>query len=255
MIQNPEPCPDRRRVLAAWARNLGRPRDGGFFGGIAASERRGEGFSPLWDLRHLLRLCRAGRVSAGPGRQTRPQSREVLTMTPDNPNRRRFVLHSLRATGVLACLAWVDTWSAGKPASKNWSGKSIPPAAIACGNCATQCVLDESAVKCVHNFGMCGYCNLCTGYFEPNASSLPPARKTSFAPTGAIIRQGVEDPYYEYRIDEPLCIGCGKCVKGCNRVWQRLPPTPGTARPLRELQPMFHCPGLPFASFRAPARS
>ena len=26
----------------------------------------------------------------------------------------------------------------------------------------------------------------------------------------------VEDPYYEYTIDETLCIGCGKCVKGCS---------------------------------------
>jgi Na+-translocating ferredoxin:NAD+ oxidoreductase subunit B len=32
---------------------------------------------------------------------------------------------------------------------------------------------------------------------------------------GAIKRTYVEDPYYEYTIDEPLCIGCGKCVKGC----------------------------------------
>jgi electron transport complex protein RnfB len=35
-------------------------------------------------------------------------------------------------------------------------------------------------------------------------------------PTGAIKRTFVEDPYYEYTIDKTLCIGCGKCVKGCN---------------------------------------
>ncbi|HQC51652.1 MAG TPA: 4Fe-4S binding protein, partial [Lentisphaeria bacterium] len=23
------------------------------------------------------------------------------------------------------------------------------------------------------------------------------------------------DPYFEYKINEELCIGCGKCVKGC----------------------------------------
>jgi electron transport complex protein RnfB len=32
---------------------------------------------------------------------------------------------------------------------------------------------------------------------------------------GAIRRTLVEHPYYEYRIDESLCVGCGKCVKGC----------------------------------------
>jgi len=34
-----------------------------------------------------------------------------------------------------------------------------------CGRCATQCVLEQSAVKCVHSFDMCGYCRLCTVYF------------------------------------------------------------------------------------------
>ncbi|MHC4761400.1 MAG: hypothetical protein ACYS9H_08680 [Planctomycetota bacterium] len=36
---------------------------------------------------------------------------------------------------------------------------------MGCGNCATHCVLNESAVKCVHAYAMCGYCDLCTGYF------------------------------------------------------------------------------------------
>jgi len=29
------------------------------------------------------------------------------------------------------------------------------------------------------------------------------------------VRTFVENPYFEYEIDEELCIGCGKCVKGC----------------------------------------
>ena len=36
-------------------------------------------------------------------------------------------------------------------------------------------------------------------------------------PTAAIRRSYVEDPYFEYTIDEQLCIGCAKCVEGCNR--------------------------------------
>lgn len=91
-----------------------------------------------------------------------------------------------------------------------------PYKCIACGNCATYCVLEESAVKCVHAFAMCGYCELCTGFFEPEPSALNSGAENLLCPTGAIIRNKIEDPYHEYTIDEPLCIGCGKCVKGCN---------------------------------------
>ena len=91
-----------------------------------------------------------------------------------------------------------------------------PYKCIACGNCATYCVLEESAVKCVHAFAMCGYCELCTGYFEAEPAALNSGAENLLCPTGAIVRNKIEDPYHEYTIDEPLCIGCGKCVKGCN---------------------------------------
>jgi Na+-translocating ferredoxin:NAD+ oxidoreductase subunit B len=84
-----------------------------------------------------------------------------------------------------------------------------------CGKCATECVLELSAVKCVHSFDMCGYCQLCTGYFEPQPNRLNTAAENQLCPTGAIERQFIEDPYYEYTINEPLCVGCAKCVKGC----------------------------------------
>ena len=90
-----------------------------------------------------------------------------------------------------------------------------PHKCVACGNCATKCVLEESAVKCVQVYGMCGYCNLCTGYFPPEPVALDTSAENQLCPTGAIIRNFVEDPYYEYTIDELLCTGCGKCVKGC----------------------------------------
>ena len=90
-----------------------------------------------------------------------------------------------------------------------------PEKCIACGHCATYCVLRESAVKCVHSFAMCGYCELCTGFFNPSPNDLTTAAENVLCPTGAIVRRFVEDPYFEYTIDQNLCIGCGKCVKGC----------------------------------------
>jgi electron transport complex protein RnfB len=62
---------------------------------------------------------------------------------------------------------------------------------------------------------MCGYCNLCTGYFEPQPNALNTGAENQLCPTGAIERKFIEDPYFEYHIDEPKCIGCAKCVKGC----------------------------------------
>lgn len=90
-----------------------------------------------------------------------------------------------------------------------------PDRCIQCGNCATHCVRTESAVKCVHSYAMCGYCELCTGFFEADAAELTSAAENQLCPAGAIVRTFVEDPYYEYTIDEELCIGCGKCVQGC----------------------------------------
>ena len=109
---------------------------------------------------------------------------------------------------------------AGILASKNRKTETVwqldPDKCVACGNCATYCVLEQSAVKCVHAYVMCGYCNLCTGFFLPEPRELDTGAENQLCPTGAIKRSFVEDPYYEYTIDEPLCIGCGKCVKGCN---------------------------------------
>ena len=90
-----------------------------------------------------------------------------------------------------------------------------PHKCIQCGNCATYCVLGTSAVKCVHAFTMCGYCELCFGYFRPRTHNLDTGAENQLCPTGALIRTYVDAPYYQYEIDKELCIGCGKCVKGC----------------------------------------
>ena len=90
-----------------------------------------------------------------------------------------------------------------------------PSVCVQCEKCSQNCVLPHSAVKCVHSYSMCGYCDLCSGYLEPGAKSRDTAAENRLCPTGAISRTFIEDPYFEYSINEELCIACGKCVKGC----------------------------------------
>ena len=120
--------------------------------------------------------------------------------------------------GTCAGRAWCglrNRLSRGHVASLPTVWQLDPAKCVQCGQCATHCVLNLSAVKCVHAYAMCGYCKLCFGYFQPGANALTSDAENQICPTGAIKRTFVEDPYYEYTIDESLCIGCGKCVKGC----------------------------------------
>lgn len=90
-----------------------------------------------------------------------------------------------------------------------------PSKCIQCGRCATNCVLTPSAVKCTHVYAMCGYCDLCGGYLKPDTKVISTAAENQLCPTNAIRRKFIEEPFFEYEIDEALCNGCGKCVKGC----------------------------------------
>lgn len=91
-----------------------------------------------------------------------------------------------------------------------------PAKCVHCGRCADSCVLSPSAVKCFHVYDMCGYCDLCGGYFRPGTKNLSTAAENQLCPTAAIERKFIEEPFFEYHINKDLCIGCAKCVKGCS---------------------------------------
>lgn len=130
--------------------------------------------------------------------------------------RRRFLktLGAVLAGGsIVGASAVLARKAKGREASLYW--QIDPGKCTQCGRCETHCVLPVSAVKCIHANRVCGYCDLCGGYYRSNAKDLNTAAENMLCPTGAIKRVFIEDPYFEYTIDESLCNGCGKCVKGC----------------------------------------
>jgi electron transport complex protein RnfB len=131
------------------------------------------------------------------------------------PSRRSFLAAAAR--GLFALLAgglfgaWAVRPARGRP--RVW--QIDPFRCVQCGRCATSCVLSPSAVKLVHAFPICGYCKLCFGFFRAEQQALNEGAENQRCPTGAIGRRLIEDPYYEYTIDESRCIGCGRCARGC----------------------------------------
>lgn len=140
-------------------------------------------------------------------------------MTQQSPNlsRRNFLSLAARAGTTLALGGILGTLIAQQraAATQGTVWQLDPAKCIQCGKCATACVLHVSAVRCFHTYAICGYCDLCTGYFEPDAPNLTTAAENQLCPTAAIKRTFIEDPYFEYSIDRDACIGCSKCVKGC----------------------------------------
>ena len=133
----------------------------------------------------------------------------------DQPNvsRRDFLSTAVRGAGLLAAGGMVGAVAAQTHAATVW--QIDPFKCTQCGKCATDCVLNPSAARCLNVFPMCGYCKLCTGYFEPEPNALTEGAENQICPTGALRRKWVEDQYYEYTVDADTCIGCAKCVKGC----------------------------------------
>lgn len=130
-------------------------------------------------------------------------------------SRREFINQSLRISAGIA-LGGIAVVLVKDSTSEDLVWQLDPKKCIQCGRCATNCVVTPSAVKCVHVYDMCGYCDLCGGYFKPGTKELTTGAENQLCPTGAIQRKFVEDPFFEYQIVEELCIGCGKCVAGCD---------------------------------------
>lgn len=130
---------------------------------------------------------------------------------------RRNFLRKCGAAAIGLSIVGVGSYLAKRSLTlENMTWQIDPAKCTNCGRCETECVLKISAVKCIHASPVCGYCDLCGGYFRQSIKTLTTAAENLICPTGAIQRRFVEEPYFEYTIDETLCNGCGKCAKGCN---------------------------------------
>lgn len=129
-------------------------------------------------------------------------------------NRRNFIQNGVRLS-LLLSLGTISVAALRKVTTDDYVWQIDPFECTQCGRCATECVMKPSAVKCIHAYALCGYCDLCGGYLKPDANARTTAAENQLCPTAAIERRFIEEPYFEYHIIEDLCIGCAKCVKGC----------------------------------------
>lgn len=156
--------------------------------------------------RNGMRRMRRGADMSAPAR--RGQEGEI--MSDGKPLSRREFVRVAAAAGLGGA-----AWAAARPAGGATVWQLDPEKCVQCGRCATHCVLNPSAVKCVHSYEICGYCDLCGGYLQPGAAVRDTGAESQLCPVSAIKRTFIEDPFFQYTIDEDLCVGCGKCVKGC----------------------------------------
>jgi len=128
---------------------------------------------------------------------------------------RRDFLRRCFGGAVGAAVAGIAAAAAKRAKAEDYVWQIDPHKCTQCGLCATECVLNPSAVKCVHAYELCWYCDLCGGYHQSYTRETDTAAEHQLCPTSAISRTYIENPFYKYDIDEEKCIGCGLCVKGC----------------------------------------
>ena len=131
-------------------------------------------------------------------------------------SRRQAVKTILRGAAFVVLGGWVVTLF-GRSRRRNTVWQIDPSKCIQCGRCEVNCVLETSAVKCVHEFPICGFCERCFAYYDPSAKSFETGGENQLCPVGALDRKLVQDPYYEYTVNGELCVACGRCVKGCGQ--------------------------------------
>lgn len=133
--------------------------------------------------------------------------------------RRKFLADGARVAGAVLFGAAAGFAAVRRAGEETLVWQLDPDECMACGNCATHCVLDISAVKAVQFYPLCAMCDVCTGYFDPSHVHRDTGAENQLCPTGAVLRTFIVEeggvPRFEYPIDEPRCIGCGKCVEGC----------------------------------------
>jgi electron transport complex protein RnfB len=128
---------------------------------------------------------------------------------------RRDFVRKAGKVAIIAPLVIIPATLSKKISAKSYVWQIDPFKCTQCGQCKTNCVLTPSASKCMHAFQMCGYCDLCGGYLRQGVKTISTGAENQLCPTGAITRTFVEEPYFQYTINEDLCDGCAKCVKGC----------------------------------------
>ena len=134
-------------------------------------------------------------------------------------DRRDFLGEGVRVAGAIAFVGVGGFLAGRRGRDDEYVWQLDPDKCTTCGNCATHCVLDESAVKAVQCYDLCAMCDPCPGYFDLGHLERSTAAENQLCPTGAVLRtfvakqSGVER--YDYHIDLDNCIGCAKCVEGC----------------------------------------
>ena len=131
-----------------------------------------------------------------------------------NESRRDFIRDGARGAAVVGLVFTVGGILSKGLTARERVWQINPHKCTECGKCETECVVKPSAVKSVHSYGLCGYCDLCTAYFKPEPFELNKGAENHMCPTDAITRNHVEGPYYEYHINNEYCVGCAKCVDG-----------------------------------------
>lgn len=87
---------------------------------------------------------------------------------------------------------------------------------IGCGDCATECIRTQSAVRAVIDTIVCPGLDECRAFYKKPGKKYGTGIANQNCPTGALKREKRGEKYL-YTIDESKCIGCGKCFRGCRK--------------------------------------